>query len=255
MRSILLLALSLSLLPASSALAHFGMVVPDSNLVTKDGQKTVYLDIRFWHPMENVGMDLGKPKLEVFVKGKREDASGLLEAAAADGKMAWKASYQVKSPGVRVFAMTPPPYYEPAENKFIVHLTKTVVGALGDDEGWDKPVGLKCEIVPMVKPYALYAGNLFTGKVLFKGKPLANAQVEVEFFNKDGGLKAPAQAYVAQSVKTDGNGVFSYAVPWAGWWGFAALTDDDAKMKTDGKDAPVEVGGVIWAYFHPVPAR
>jgi cobalt/nickel transport protein len=231
------------------------MAIPDQNIVTKDGQKTVNLDIRFWHPMENVGMDLEKPRLEAYARGKKEDVSSLLQAAPIDGKKAWKAAYQVKSPGVRVFAMTPPAYFEPAENKYIVHLTKTVVGALGDDEGWDKPVGLKCEIVPMVKPFALYAGNVFSGKVLFKGKPLANAQVEVEFFNKDGARKAPAQAYVAQSVKTDANGVFVYAAPWAGWWGFAALTEDDAKMKKDGKDVPVELGGIIWAYFHPAPGR
>jgi len=240
---------------ALPARAHFGMVIPDKNLVVKEGPKTVSLDIRFWHPMENQGMNLEKPKLEVVIKGQKQDVSSSLSPNVIDGKQAWKAEYQIKSPGVSFFAMTPQAYWEPAEKKYIVHLTKTVISAMGGDEGWDKPVGMKLEIVPMVKPFALYAGNVFTGKAFYKGKALGNADIEVEFFNKDGSVKAPGEAYVTQVVKTDSNGVFTYAVPWAGWWGFAALTDDDAKMKRDGKDVLVELGGVIWVYFHPVPGK
>ena len=257
-------ALSVSVLLASSvlavclaaapALAHFGMVVPDRNLVGKDGPRAVSLDLRFWHPMENQGMDLARPRLEAIVKGKREDISASLTQATVAGKQAWTATYQAKAPGVVVLAMTPQPYWEAAENKYIVHLAKTVVSVLGGEEGWDKPAGLKAEIVPMVKPFALYAGNVFTGKALYKGRPLANADVEVEFFNKDGARKAPDEAYVTQTVKTDAAGVFSYAAPWAGWWGFAALTGDD-RIKKDGKDADVEIGGVIWVYFHPLPGK
>ncbi len=235
--------------------AHFGMVIPDKNLVEKDGNKTVTLDLRFWHPMENQGMNLVKPKFELLAQGKKTDLSAGLKQVHAEGKEAWQAFFEVKRPGVYAFAMTPQPYWEPSEDKYIVHITKTVISALGDEEGWDRPMGLKLEIVPLVKPFALYAGNVFTGKVLFKGKPLANSDVEVEFRNADGALKAPAEAYVSQVVKTDANGIFSYAAPWAGWWGFAALTDDDAKMKKDGKDKKVELGGVFWAYFHALPGK
>ena len=240
---------------SSPAMAHFGLVVPDKNLVDKDGSKTVTLDLRFWHPSENLGMNLEKPSLQVLAKGKTEDISNALEPVSIGGKQAWKAQYAVKGPGVCTFAMTPLPYWEAAENKYIMHLTKTVVSALGGDEGWDKPAGFKVEIVPMVKPFALYAGNVFTGKALYKGKPVANSQIEVEFFNKDGSVKIPGEAYATQTVKTDANGVFTYAAPWAGWWGFAALVEDGTKLKKDGKDMPVELGGVIWVYFHPVPGK
>ena len=255
MRSAILTALFLVLALSAPAHAHFGMTVPDKNLVTNDGSKAVNLDIRFWHPMENQGMNMEKPKLEGFFNGKKQDLSATLAPVTIEGKQAWKAEYQFKAPGVGIFATTPQPYWEASEKKFIQHLSKTCVGVLGSDEGWDKPVGLKIEIVPMVKPFALYAGNVFTGKALFKGKPLANAHVEIEFFNKDGALKAPDEAYTTQVVKTDPNGVFTYAAPWAGWWGFAALTDDDVKLKKDGKDMPVELGGIIWVYFHPVPGK
>jgi cobalt/nickel transport protein len=55
---------------------------------------------------------------------------------------------------------------------------------------------------------------------------------------------------VTQTVKSDRNGVFTYAAPRAGWWGFAALTTADFKLKKDGQEKPVEIGGVIWVYFH-----
>jgi len=37
------------------------------------------------------------------------------------------------------------------------------VTAFGDDEGWDEEIGLKTEIVPLSKPFGLYAGNIFQG--------------------------------------------------------------------------------------------
>jgi len=73
-----------------------------------------------------------------------------------------------------------------------------------------------------------------------------NAEIEVEFYNSGKKVKAPTDAHITQVVKADGNGVFSYAMPYAGWWAFAALIDDDVKIKKDGKQYPVELGGLIW---------
>jgi cobalt/nickel transport protein len=157
----------------------------------------------------------------------------------------------VKKPGNYLFLMTPQPYFEKAEDKFIQHLTKTVVGALGAEEGWDRPVGAKMEIVPLTRPYGLYAPGSFTGRVLFQGKPVAGADLEIEYFNPDGALKAPADPYVTLSARADAGGVFTFTAPWDGWWGLAALKEDTVKLKKDGKDKKVEVGGVIWVYFHP----
>ena len=54
-------------------------------------------------------------------------------------------------------------------------------------------------------------------------------------------------AFITQVVKTDANGVFAYTMPWAGWWGFAALIDGAEKRKgPDGQPAAVELGGLMW---------
>ena len=179
----------------------------------------------------------------------KEDLLGTLKPIQVMDKAAWSSQFTLKKPGVYIFYMDPEPYWESAEDSFISHYTKVVVPAFGEEEGWDKEVGQKIEIVPLTRPFGLYAGNVFQGIVKLDGKPSPYAAVEIEFYNKDNNVEAPTEYMVTQSVKADRNGVFTYAVPKAGWWGFAALTTADFKIKKDGKDKAVEIGGVIWVYF------
>ncbi len=72
-----------------------------------------------------------------------------------------------------------------------------------------KPVGLKTEIVPLSRPFGLYAGNVFQGTVKLNGKSVPYAKVEVEYYNKDGKVHAPSDYMVAQTIKADSNGVFT----------------------------------------------
>ena len=242
--------LVLLLLCAGSAEAHFGMIIPSDNMVMQSDPRTVSVTLSFSHPFEMVGMDLAKPRsFSVVANGKTIDLRGLLEKAAVMGHTAWRADYAMKRPGVYVFIMEPEPYWEPAEDSFIVHYTKTVVTAFGDDDGWDREVGLKAEIVPLSKPYGLYAGNVFQGIVKFDGKPVPYAEVEIEHYNRDGKAKAPTDYMITQTIKADGNGVFTYAAPRAGWWGFAALTTADYKIDYQGREKDVELGAVIWVNF------
>jgi cobalt/nickel transport protein len=236
---------------AGAASAHFGMVIPSDSMVMQGESKDVKLTLSFSHPFEGVGMELVKPAVfGVMANGKKVDLLGSLKKTKVMGHTAWTVDYKVQRPGVYMFYMEPKPYWEPAEDCFIVHYTKTVVTAFGDDEGWDEEVGLKTEIVPVSKPYGLYAGNLFQGVVKLNGKPVPYAEVEVEYYNEGGAAEAPADYMITQTIKADGNGVFSYAVPKAGWWGFAALNPSDKKMKQGSEEKDVELGAVIWVKFH-----
>jgi cobalt/nickel transport protein len=244
------LAVAWSLLAAGPVVAHFGMLIPSQATVSKADPKTVDLQVSFSHPMEMVGMDMAKPKaFGVMAGGSKEDLLGALKPAQVMGKAAWSAQYALKKPGVYTFFMEPEPYWEPAEDSFIVHYTKVIVPAFGDEEGWDKEVGHKIEIIPLTRPFGLYAGNVFQGVVMLDGKKMPFAEVEIEFYNRDNKVEAPNEYMVTQVVKSDRNGVFTYAVPQAGWWGFAALATADFKLKKDGKEKAVEIGGVIWVYF------
>jgi len=246
-----LLAVGISLMISGPALAHFGMVIPSDSMVMQGERKTVTLKLSFSHPFDGVGMELVKPKtFSVMAGGVHKDLLETLKKTQAMGQKAWAAAYRIKRPGIYMFYMEPEPYWEPAEDCFIVHYTKTVVAAFGDDEGWDAEIGLKTEIVPLSKPFGLYTGNVFQGIVKLDGKPVPYAEVEVEYFNEDGTVKAPADYMVTQTVKADPNGVFTYGAPKAGWWGFAALHRADYTLKHAGEEKNVELGAVIWVRFH-----
>ncbi|MDR2489024.1 MAG: DUF4198 domain-containing protein [Desulfovibrio sp.] len=250
MRKPCLAALVIMFAFSSPAFAHFGMVIPSKGVIEDKKADAISVELSFSHPMEMVGMPLVKPKaFQVFVDGKAEDISGSLQAVKVMKHDAWKAQYTVKRPGVYQFVMEPQPYWEPAEDCFIIHYAKAYVAAFGEGEGWDVPLGLKTEIVPLTRPFGNYAGNVFQGQVMLDGKPVPGAEVEVEYYNKDGKYSAPDDYMVTQVVKADANGIFTYGVPFAGWWGFAALNTADAKMKHDGQDKDVELGAVIWMEF------
>lgn len=244
-------ALCVTLISANASVAHFGMLIPSDTMVMQDDKRTIDISLSFSHPFEMVGMELVKPKeFNVFTGGKIQDLLGSLEPARVMGHNGWQAAFPVKRPGVYVFYMEPQPYWEPAEDKFIVHLTKTVVTAFGDDDGWDAEIGLKTEIIPLSKPFGLYAGNVFQGIVKLNGKPVPFAEVEVEYYNRDQKSSVPTAYMITQTIKSDKNGVFTYAAPVAGWWGFAALNPAGFKLKHNGQEKDVELGAVIWVNFH-----
>ncbi|MDH5545409.1 MAG: DUF4198 domain-containing protein [Gammaproteobacteria bacterium] len=238
------------------AQAHFQMIIPSDDMVAQGESRSLKLDLLFWHPFENKGMHMAAPvQFGVMVNGKKQDLLGELKSlkmSDMEGKAfdMFKARYAMRKPGDHTFYVEPQPYWEPSEDSFIVHYTKVIVNGFGLEEGWDQDVGLKTEITPLTRPYGLWAGNVFQGIVKVKGKPVPYAEVEVEFYNPDGARKAPADPMITQVIKADGNGVFTYAMPFKAWWGFAALNTDDKKMKHEGKDKPVEIGAVLWVKTH-----
>ena len=241
----------LTLIGAGPAWSHFGMLIPTDSMVMQDDSRTVKVTLSFSHPFEMVGMKLVKPKaFNVLAGEKKKDLRGSLEPTQVMGHNAWMVAYPVKRPGVYMFYMEPEPYWEPAEDSFIIHYTKTVVTAFGDDEGWDEEIGLETEIVPLSKPFGLYAGNVFQGIVKLNGKPVPFAEVEVEYYNIGKKYTAPTEYMTTQTIKADGNGVFTYAAPVSGWWGFAALNGADYKLPHQGEEKDVELGAVIWVYFY-----
>ena len=240
--AVLIITVSVSL-----SWAHFGMIIPSDDIVSKEDNKNITLQIQFIHPFEGHYMNMEKPTaFGVLDGGKKTDLLKTLENNVVKGFSTWETTYRIRRPGDKVFFVQPSPYWEPAEELFIVHYTKVIVNALGLEEGWDSEVGLKTEIMPLSRPYGLWAGNVFQGVVKVDGKPVPYSEVEVEYYNEDGKIKPPAEPYITQGIKADENGVFTYAMPKAGWWGFAALNTAEYKIKRDGKEYPVEIGAVLW---------
>ena len=98
-------------------------------------------------------------------------------------------------------------------------------------------------------PDGLWDAKEFEIRAIVKrdGKPVPFAEVEVEFYNEGRRVPIPNDAFVTQVIKADAGGVFSYTMPKAGWWGFAALVDGDEKLENpQGEAVDVELGGLIW---------
>ncbi len=241
----------------NNSLAHFGTLIPSDDIISQGDSREIGVDLKFLHPIEGNYMEMAKPqKFGVFAKGKRHDLSSTMLPMKGHGLgqlgefTYWHANYKIKRPGDYTFYMEPKPYWEPAEDKYIIHYTKVCVGAFGLDDEWDVPLGLETEIVPLTRPYGLWTGNIFRGQVLVEGKPASAVKVEVEFLNeavpKAARIRPPSDPYVTQVVKTDDQGIFTYAMPKAGWWGFAALHDANWQISHDGVEKNVEIGAVFW---------
>jgi cobalt/nickel transport protein len=242
------------ILTATPGFAHYGMIIPSDSMIMQDDPRNIDVTVAFAHPFEREGMELVTPKaFRLYGPQGETDLLPTLTPAPFMGQPAFATQLTIREPGLHVLYLEPEPYWEPAEDAFIVHHTKTYLAAFGQEEGWSEPQGLITEIKPLSKPYGLWAGNLFQGQVLRDGAPVPGAEVEIEFYNQDGAVTAASDYMITQTVLADADGVFSYAAPGPGWWGFAALTTADYTLPHDDVEKPVELGAVVWVHFEAWP--
>jgi len=248
----------------SPAKAHFQLVyTPEVNL-TAAGD--VPLKLLFWHPFENGHvMDMAEPEaLYAINRGKRIDLKDSLKAIQFTGQSnqgkAYEAVLPVKRSGDYVLVAVPVPYLEASEDLYIQQITKSYVNLRGVPTDWSETQGLKTEIRPLTKPYNVLAGASFTGQVLSEGKPVVGAEIEIEFMaaepsmtdNKP--LDATASPMPGGTVVllSDDNGMFTFGIPKAGFWGFAALGTGPDKSY-DGKELSQDA--VLWLRAYDVKKR
>ena len=250
MKKLWLQVIILFVLVPSVVLAHFMVVQPSDPIVIDRSENMVTVDIRFAHPFEQGLMDNEFPvQFGVMVNGEKSDLRGKLKTVQTGDYRTYTIDYQLKRPGDHIFYVEPAPYWEPAEEKFIIHYTKALVHGFGLEEGWDGLVGFPVEIKPLTRPYGIWAGNVFQGQVLLKGKPVPYAEIEITYDNKPKVAQNASDPFHIQVIRADANGVFTYAMPKEGWWGFAALEEGDEKiMAPDGEKKLVEIGGLIWVH-------
>ena len=182
---------------------------------------------------------------------KNPESSGSAFAASIPRK-------ELRNAGDYSFVVTPGYYYEKDEDIYIQQIAKLIINVGGMPGNWNEPLGLPCEIVPLIKPYALWTGNVFRAQVLSKGKPVPGAEVEIEYMNHMPDINSnsmsakstvtyPHSAFVAQTIIADDQGYIVFGIPRAGWWGFAALgvgPDTEYKGKKLSQDAVIWVKAV-----------
>ncbi len=102
---------------ADRAAAHFQVLLPSTDIVEDQDTRTVDLDLRFTHPMEQgPTMNMARPRqVAALVGGKRIDLAGRLKPRKVDGKSAFTCSLPTTTPGDYVVYVEPEPYWEAAE--------------------------------------------------------------------------------------------------------------------------------------------
>ncbi len=255
MNKLLSAAAVAALFAATPAMAHFQLVyTPEVNL---EKPADLPLKLVFWHPMENGHvMDMGQPQsFFVMHKGEKTDLTKSLKPitfTGADNKArGFEVAAPVKRNGDYVFALVPEPYLEESEGIYIQQITKSFVNKGGAPTDWMNPVGLPTEIVPLNKPTNVLAGSTFSGVVMADGKPVPGVEIEIEYMAAEPDMKAdkpgpvtsgPAPGGALVAV-TDAQGTFTFGIPKAGFWGFAALGSGPAK---EYKGKELSQDAVLW---------
>jgi len=86
---------------AGPASAHFGMVIPSDQMVMGGEEKEITIELKFWHPFEDHGMELMKPaRFGVVANGKEIDLLGTLQPTRTGGRQTWMTRYRIMRPGV-----------------------------------------------------------------------------------------------------------------------------------------------------------
>jgi cobalt/nickel transport protein len=249
-----------------AARAHFQLLyTPEAALVEA---AEIPLALVFSHPFDNgFTMSMGTPEALYVVSQRGEAAPRTtdlmqylepIEWSGVDSKAAAFLAHPprsvTRSLGDYTYVLTPAPYYEQNEDKYIQQITKTVINIGGIPGAWDAALGLPVEIVPLDKPYANWVGGVFRAVVLSGGEPVPHAEIEVEYlnhepdiaarrFDPEGKVTAPQGSFTTLSIRADALGQVMIGLPKAGWWGICALDLVDGAMH-EGKRLSVDA--VLW---------
>lgn len=238
-----------TLLAVASAHAHFLELLPSKPLFEDAKGNKVSLDIAFGHPFYGKLLKMDAPSEVMVISPGGEEKKLRLKDDEAGDTSTFQPSFKLKENGDYTVIAKGAPYYEPEEKQYIEQISKVVINAGGIEGPWNDPVGLPIEIVPLSRPYGLWAGSSFSGMVFINGKPAPHVKVEVTLARGSEKLPELSELHDVATLYTDGVGMFTIALPFSGWWGLSAISHPDRMMAgPDGKDVPVELDGLIWIY-------
>lgn len=119
---------------------------------------------------------------------------------------------------------------------------------LGLSKGWEEPLGIPLEIVPLTRPYGILPGDAFRVQLLHEGKPLSGAAIYAEkYFMPPLKTKHPSDVIITRTVHTDSIGTATVTLNSPGWWIlFTAYEKGD--LSKDDKEGPVLIQDALWVY-------
>lgn len=259
----------------NSVYAHFQLVYTPQSVIPEDATAAEF-KLVFTHPFEaGHTMDIGKTESgeikgmkEFFAvhKGQKTDLlPGLkdivftsMENEGKGYEFTLNKEYGLRGGGDWVLVAVPQPYYESSEDVYIQQIIKVMINKGNLSTDWSERVADGYpEILPLVKPYDVWTGGIFRGVVVDgKGKPVPFAEIEFEYINYAIDMQKNAftgkpklEKTGAGTILANGQGVFEFIPPRAGYWGFAALGAGGEKQFS-GKELSEDA--VLWIEAQPL---
>lgn len=248
---------SLAFIFTSNLFAHFQMVY--SKDLTLEMSKKVDINIVFTHPFSGAYiMNMsGIDAFYVINKNKKQDLKEKLQQVTYtdinNSGIGYHFKYSARRMGDHLFVLQPQLFYDETTKSYTQQITKLIMNVTGIPTDWDRDLGLKAEIVPLTKPYAIWAGSNFTGIAKSKGKAVPYATIEVKYLNRTFNtktntlgqpqIKAPQDSFANMTLKANKDGEFTFTIPKEGFWGFKAVNIGSDKTY---KGEKLEQDGVIW---------
>jgi len=259
-RRFLATAVIVLVLGAATASAHFYTFWPDS----PNGYGRLGREVRwqcFWgHPYENIVFDTAEP--EVFAALPDGERKGLTPSGAkredpATGEMrsTFTFCHTPEQLGDTWVVVAAPPVLIEEEGEFVHDYVKQCLHVMVE-KGWDRPVGLPIEVVPLTRPYGLEPGFVFRGRVLLDGQPLPGAAVEIEQMNAFhvGEDALPRDQFgmedvpmITRTARTDVDGYVTCTLDEPGWWIICASAESGT-LEADGEQLPRVLRGGLWVH-------
>lgn len=119
--------------------------------------------------------------------------------------------------------------------------------------GWETPLGLPLEIVPLNQPYGVLAGDTVRLQLLADEKPLGETKVFAEkYFRPPLPEPYPPDEVLTRTVRTDSAGMASITLHSPGWWVLFAAQQTGERQQ-EGKSGPTVRQDAVWIYVSPLP--
>ncbi len=140
------------------------------------------------------------------------------------------------------------------DSTFIETTVRTIIHQ-GLSRGWETPLGLPLEIVPLNQPYGLLPGDSFRVELLHDGKPLTDTKIYAEkYYNPPLQKPYPSAALLTRTSRTDRNGIANINLHSSGWWVLFTIQELD-DMEKDGKSGVATLQDAVWVYVDEPPKQ
>jgi cobalt/nickel transport protein len=246
------LATSLVVALAAPVAGHYTMLLPAEPAAQK-GDKVEFV-YQWGHPFEHELFDAAPPQeLAVLLPdGSSQDLLRSLEKIkkpGADDKpvTAYRFRFTPQQRGDHVFFLTTPPVWLDDTKEFVQDLVRVTLH-VQTQNNWDADPGDGFRLLPVTRPYGLLPSMVFQGQIVKERDDRSvSPHIEIERYNPAPPAEVPADAFVTFRTRVDPNGVFTFAFPEAGWWGFTAERDAGTHAR-NGRDYPLRQRLTMWVH-------